>query len=242
MAYLSKLDLEEEINKLIEKIENELKNCNYDINKMVNIYETYILNLTKGLEESLEKNIAGYSLKEGRYVPLRFCNSINDILHYLHFYVLNDNITLQSMNIIDKKINESEEYSILYGKESDEARDIFNNLPSGKREDQIDVISFNNHIIIMAREIGHALTIDVQKENDNYRIYYFIPKTCNVEMVNNLRGVKKLDPNNYDSNDPTHGEFVVSKDELGKEIGNFIKMVPTDSDILEKKEINNPKM
>lgn len=238
MVFMTDLDVEEEFNELIEKIEEKIKNCNYDINKLISVYENDILNFSKGLEESLEKNIKGYNVKNGIYVPLRYCNTINDMLHYIHFYVLNDQKTLQSMNIVDKKLNESGVYSILYGNVSEEAKDIFDNLPNSKRENQIDVVSFNNHVIVMVRDVGHALTIDVQKENDNYRVYYFIPKTCNVEMTNNLRGVKKLDPDNYDLNDPTHGEFVVSKNELGKVVGDFIAMVPTDENVLE----TNPKL
>ena len=229
MTILSGLNVDDVFKEQFDKIEKKVKDCTFDIKKLKNIYENDILKFTVGLEESLEQNIHGHDIYKifGRYMPLKYCNTVNDMLHYLHFYVLNDDETLESMNVIDKKLNESEEWSILYGKESKEARDIYDNLPNGKREGQIDVVSFDNHVLLMIRDVGHALTIDVQtNEKDKYRVNYFIPKICNVNMVNELPGVKKVSENS----DTTHGEFEVEKENLGKEIANFISKVPTDAD------------
>ena len=44
--------------------------------------------------------------------------------------------------------------------------------------------------------IEKELYFEEKEENDNYRVSYFIPKVCNVGLVNNLKGVKKLDIEN----------------------------------------------
>lgn len=232
MLFLSRLDLEEEFNTRLNRIKSDIENCDFNINKLLFTYENDILRMSDNFEESLENNIHGFSLQETLFVPLRYCNTVNDMLHYVHFYVINNDKIMASMNLLDAKYED--EYNIggyrLYGRESAEARNIFNNLP--ENEARIDEVSFNNHILIMVRDRGHALSIDINKENDdNYRVSYFIPKVCNVDMVNSIKGVKKINPDYQDSFSSTHGEFVVKKDNLGTEIRDFITSVPTDRNI-----------
>ena len=232
MLFLSGLDLEEEFNELFDKIKDDIENCNYNLKKLESIYENDMLKMSENFEDSLEKYIKGDGLLNFVFVPLKYCNTINDMLHYLHFYVINNKNIISSMNVLEEKnINEySSEGYRLYGKESKEARDIFNNLPED--EDRIDEVSFNNHILLMVRGRGHALSIDIQTEDENnYRVSYIIPKVCNVEMVNKLKGVKKLDPNINNQNDSTHGEFICKKEYLVNEIIDFIKKTPTDDNL-----------
>ena len=238
MVFLSGLDLKEEFDEIVDKIEDKIKKCNYNIDKLIITYENDILKLTKGLEESVEKNIFAYSIKNGVYEPLKYCNTISDMLHYIHFYVLNDEITMQSMNIIDKKEISSDYCYTIYGKENDIAKKIYDNLPNIEEVD-IDLVSFDKHIIIIVRNVGHALTIDCQYENDNIRVSYFIPKVCNIEKVNKLIGVKKLDPSKNDYSSPTHGEFVVNRENVGRAISEFIKHVPTDDDIINERSLKD---
>lgn len=232
MVLLSGLDLEEEFDELHENILNDIKNCNYNINKLESVYENDFLRMTNGFEDSLEKNIFGYCNKEKIYIPLERCKTINDMLHYVHFYVMNNEDTFKNMNEIDvKKQDDKVEWMTykLYGKDTEIARDIFNKLP--ENEARIDEVSFDNHIILMVRDRGHALTIDVQNELDHYRVSYYIPKICNIDMVNSLKGISKVDPNKKSDFDSAHGEFVVDKSSVGDEINKLITSVPTDEDI-----------
>lgn len=232
MVLLSGLDLEEEFDELHENILNDIKNCNYNINKLESVYENDFLRMTNGFEDSLEKNIFGYCNKEKIYIPLEHCKTINDMLHYVHFYVMNNEDTFKNMDEIDVKNQDDEvEWMTykLYGKDTEIARDIFNKLP--ENEPRIDEVSFDNHIILMVRDRGHALTIDVQNELDHYRVSYYIPKICNIDMVNSLKGISKVDPNKKSDFDSAHGEFVVDKSSVGDEINKLITSVPTDEDI-----------
>lgn len=238
MLFLARLDLEEEFNELFDKIKQNVESSNYNIDKLTEVYENDILKMTDGFEELLEKYIGAYQEQMGQlYIPLKKCSTINDMLHYVHFCVVNSENTYKNMNLLDIKNEGKYEWLgyKLYGREDEVARDIFNNLPDG--ETAIDELSFNNHILLMVRDRGHALSIDAEKEeNDNYRVSYFIPKVCNVGLVNNLKGVKKLDIENSGPFSSTHGEFLSNKENIGRDINEFIRSVPTD-EYLEKNSI-----
>ena len=41
----------------------------------------------------------------------------------------------------------------------------------------------------MARDLGHALTIEIEIENTKAHVSYFILKVCNIDMINNLKRI-----------------------------------------------------
>lgn len=223
----------------IDFIEKEIQNCNYDMNKIMNVYEKYFYKMNIKLEKSLEENIFGNLLNTDIKKPLENCDSINDILHYLHFYMTNTNKMLNFVEKRESRKNDSNGQISIYGKEDTIAKKIYNDFPSDIFSDSIDIVSFNNHIMMMVRDVGHSLSINITYENNSARVEYFIPKVCNVEKVNELIGVKKLDPSVDKFFSSTTGEFIVSKDLLSKSIIEFIKNVPTDIDI---KPISNHKI
>ena len=231
MVLYSKLDLLEDFDEIFSSIEEDINNCKD--NELEEVYRNRILFLTPELVDSVKNNIVAGTSEESvsKYVPIKECRTVSDMLHYIHFYVSNNDKILKSVEQLDSKVINGEEIGVrLYGRENETAREIFNNLPTDEQE--IIEVSFKDHVLIMVRDRGHALTMDIQNEpNDNYRISYFIPKVCNINMVNNLKGVTKLDPLTGSIHDVTSGEFVAKKDELTMEINNFIKSVPTDDDI-----------
>lgn len=79
----------------------------------------------------------------------------------------------------------------------------------------------------MVRDLGHALTIEIMKQKEKYEVSYFIPKICNIIMVNKPKGVRKVD---YDSQ-YTRGAFDTIKAELASEIVKIIDGVPMDDDM-----------
>lgn len=83
---------------------------------------------------------------------------------------------------------------------------------------------------MMLRDFGHATTLDINIENDEAWIEYFIPKVCNYLMVNELPGVRKIDK----SSNWTKGTLRVKVSELGEYLNNFIKMIPTDDEMFIK--------
>ena len=136
------------------------------------------------------------------------------------------------MNLIEEKMVGEYDYEAyrLYGKDTEIARAIYDKLPDG--ETSIIEVSFAGHVLIMIRDRGHALSIDVQEENENCRVLYFIPKICNIEKVNKVKGVKKVTGDVSPIFGTTHGEFVCKQNEVGDELNSFIKSIPMDSDMV----------
>ena len=81
----------------------------------------------------------------------------------------------------------------------------------------------------MANGLGHALSMEITVAEEKARVEYFIPKICNVSMVNALPGINRV---NYDSYGAT-GVFETSPSLLPFEVVDFLTKVPTDKDIKE---------
>ena len=95
-----------------------------------------------------------------------------------------------------------------------------------------DMVAVNERkLLMMVRDRGHALTIEITLNLQTARIEYFIPKICNVDMVNNLPGINKV---NQDSVGAT-GILEIPISDLSNTLFSFISKVPMDSDMI----INN---
>lgn len=231
MLLIANFNIKEDFNEIFDRIKYNILDCNYNIDKLNFAYENFFLKMTNGFEDLLEKCIYGYNTWINLYEPLSKCNTINDMLHYVHFYVINNLELFQSMNLIEEKNNKSDWRAYrLFGRDTKFAREVFDNLPND--ETDVNVVSFNKHLLILIRDRGHALSIDIEEENNNdFRVSYFIPKICNIDKVNKLKGVKKIDSISKTRYDSTHGEFTCKKNELCEELDGFIKSVPTDDDM-----------
>lgn len=226
--------LKDVINNSINEYNEKLLNSNYDYDRLTRIYEECILKMTVGLEKELQKNLFGYNINRKEVESFEKCKTINDYLHAFHFYIVNNEKIFHSMPVIDRKINKDDEPIILFGKENDLSRDLFNKYPVELGTGEVDILSFDDHLLMMIRDVGHALSIDSTIENDNIRVSYFVPKSCNIEKVNKLKGVTKLDPLTSDMFSQTNGEFVCKKENFTSEIIDFISNAPTDIDAFSK--------
>lgn len=226
--------LKDVINNSLNEYNEKLLNSNYDYDRLTRIYEECILKMTVGLEKELQKNLFGYNINRKEVESFEKCKTINDYLHAFHFYIVNNEKIFHSMPIIDRKINKDDEPIILFGKENDLSRDLFNKYPVELGTGEVDILSFDDHLLMMIRDVGHALSVDSTIENDNIRVSYFVPKSCNIEKVNKLKGVTKLDPLTSDMFSPTNGEFVCKKEDFTSEMIDFISNVPTDIDAFSK--------
>lgn len=203
--------LKDVINNSLNEYNEKLLNSNYDYDRLTRIYEECILKMTVGLEKELQKNLFGYNINRKEVESFEKCKTINDYLHAFHFYIVNNEKIFHSMPVIDRKINKDDEPIILFGKGNDLSRDLFNKYPVELGTGEVDILSFDDHLLMMIRDVGHALSIDSTIENDNIRVSYFVPKSCNIEKVNKLKGVTKLDPLTSDMFSQTNGEFVCKK-------------------------------
>ena len=155
--------------------------------------------------------------------------SINEILHFIHSYIINNENILQSIPLIDKKENEFEYPINFRGVKSPVFFQLYQNFPTNIDVGWTDMVAINDRkMIMMVRDRGHALTIEITLNNDIARVEYFIPKLCNIEMINQLPGI--TNKVNEDSVGAT-GIIEVPINDLSTVLFNFISKVPTDNDM-----------
>lgn len=239
------MHIEEEIVSLLTRIYNNIDKCkhlsSYSKDEFENLYKTDITGMSDSLIENLNLNCSGYRVDNYPELYINDCKTINDLLHMFHTYIINNENIIQNMPILKNKEKNADEKITLYGKEEELANNIFFNIPDNLcLGGYTDILSLpaNNLIIMMIRDRGHALTIQIDtSDKNNLYIKYFIPKICNLDMVNNLPGVRKAKINQRF----TDGAFTTNAKELPIEIINFISSVPTDMDMDIDKE-NNAKI
>ena len=207
----------------INVLKQELIKCGYDFDKLIKFYNVFFANMSEQLVNSVGENCVGYSLF--RSIDLKEAKSINEILHIVHQTIINNQGILQSLPKIAEKKNYENYEIVLYGNENTAARSLYEAFPKELSCGWTDIVSLSNdRVIMMVRDRGHALSIEIEKENGMYYVRYFIPKICNIDMVNSLKGVNKV---TRDSK-YTVGVFETSLERLPFEIVDFISKVPTD--------------
>lgn len=206
-------------------LKSELLKVGYDFNKLSHFYNICLANMSEQLKNKIGENCVGYTIFSG--VSFNEAKSINELLHLMHQSIVNDETILHSMPQLGSKNNVFGYPITLYGLEKDISIDVYNNFPLDMDCGWTDIVSLENKIIMMVRDRGHALSIEIEKENDKYYVTYFIPKICNVDMVNKLRGVTKVKNNSK----YTVGMFETTEENLPVELYDFIGKVPMDSDM-----------
>jgi len=211
--------------KYFTALKSELLKFGYDFNKLSNFYQVCLSNMREEFVNKVGENCVGYTMFNG--VSFNEAKSINELLHLMHQSIVNDETVLQSMPKLDVKNNDFGYPITFYGVEKKLSKKIYDNFPMNMDCGWTDIVSLENKIIMMVRDRGHALSIEIEKENDKYYIKYFIPKICNVDMVNNLRGVTKVNSNSKYA----VGIFQTTEENLPFQLYDFIDKVPMDSDM-----------
>lgn len=189
-------------------------------------YKSSISELSEDVINLVGENCVGYLLVKG--VSLSKCSTVNELLHVMHQTIINDERIFDSMPKISNKTNDFDYPIYLCGQDNELGQEIFNNIPLNLDIGYTHILSLNeNKVLLMVRDRGHALTIDISRDNDKFYVNYFIPKICNINMVNSIKGVRKV---NSDSNFTT-GVFETDKNNIADSIVNLIESVPMDSDI-----------
>lgn len=211
---------------LEQTIKSSFYSCGLDINKLKLFYQKFISNMEPNFIDSVKSTCKGYAFNE--ISAVNEASSINEYLYFMHSYIVNNDTILKSLPLICEKKND-QEYSIsLRGNRNPIFEQLFVMFPSSLDCGITDMVIIDDRkLIIMVRDRGHALSMEVSLNNDIARIEYFIPKLCNIEMINRLPGVNKV---NKDSVGAT-GVMEVKISDLPKTLFSFISMVPTDLDM-----------
>lgn len=213
-------------------LENTIKNnfysCGFDIIKLKKFYNCFISNMSMEFINSVKNECVGYTLFDGT-ASIEMAVSINELLHFIHSYVVNNDNILQSIPLLNQKNNKYNYPISLRGVEVSTFEQLFEQFPIDLDVGWTDMVIINEKkLIMMVRDRGHALTIEITLNNDMARIEYFIPKLCNIDMINKLSGVNKV---NKDSIGAT-GAIEIPINALSETLIDFISKVPMDSDMV----------
>lgn len=212
--------------KLIKSYKIELEKIGADYGKLKAFYQACFSNMSEKLIDYTNSNCIGYT---SNFIELNKASTINELVHLLHSELINSGFFYKSFPSLEEKQN-FEGYTIsLRGNQNDMAKSIYDNLQTQISLGPTDIISFNDKsVYMMIRDRGHALTIEVEKNNDRYKVNYFIPKICNAMMVNRLKGVTKVD------NNSKYTKGVFETDNLSEDIISLIEGVPMDDDMFKE--------
>ena len=213
--------------KLEQTIKEELYSCGIDYYKLKLFYKKNISGISLNFTNLIKQNCVGYKLEKSNLIG--YSTTINEVLHYLHSYIMNDENLLESILISHSKVNDFNNVIALRGKNVDIFKDLYDKFPCDINVGITDMVVVNdNKLLIMIRDVGHALTFEITVNEKVCEINYFIPKICNAHMVNLLPGVNRVNENSLGA----IGKFNVSVDELPNTLYNFIKKVPKDDDLV----------
>ena len=217
--------------KRIKELEKEIKkayySCGLDINKLRKFYKIYITNMESTFINEVKSTCVGYSIFNNP--PVDMANTINEFLHLMHSYILNNENILQSIPSIAQKTNNYDYQITLRGISTPFFNQLFKLFPNDLNIGWTDIVCLSDKkSLIMIRDIGHASTIEITLNNNIARLEYFIPKICNIDMVNKLQGINKVNENSVGAT----GVIETEINNLPTVLFDFISKVPTDEDII----------
>ena len=227
--------LQDVFNAYFDKSKNELSELGYGSKheSLIKIYHKIFADIKPDLIEKAKQTFGGYKVQGGMEAIPTLMNdvgTINELLHITHSSIINDDKLLQSMPILGTKTNSFDYNIVLYGEENEVSKKIFENFPLDLDVGYTDIVSMKDRTLMMVRDRGHALTIDINSsDKDIVDVTYFIPKICNLDMVKALKGINQngISPNG------ASGFYVSKYEDISENIFDFISKVPTDMDMPE---------
>lgn len=209
---------------------NSFYSCGFDIDKLKLFYHKFISNMEEDFVNSVKGECMGHLLY--RNLPVEKISSINELLHLIHAYVVNNESILEAVPLINEKYNNNEEKVSLRGVRNSIFENLFMLFPKDLDCGITDMVIINDKkFIMMIRDLGHALSMEITLNGNVARVQYFIPKLCNIEMINNLPGINKVNENSVGAT----GVIEVAIESLPSTLFSFISKVPTDADIVSNK-------
>lgn len=209
-----------------ETMDNFYK-CGFDIEKLKHFYREHVSNMELDFINSVKRECVGYSF--GGSSSVAKASTINELLHFLHSYITNNENIFEVIPLVDEKQNDYEYPLYLRGVISPVFKSLFDHFPLDLDCGYTDFVGVSeDKLLMMVRDRGHALSIEITLKDKVVRLEYFVPKLCNMEMINNLPGINKVTAESIGAT----GVFEVPIENLQEELYRFISMVPTDMDMV----------
>ncbi len=223
---------EEFVNKIFKNLNRRIENFNYRYDSVNDFFNKYYADISDNIVNKVNEECFGYSSWQGIYDIIPNCKTINETLHTIHSYIFQTEFVYEDIPNISEKELEQNSKVFLKGVPSSLATMIYDNLPNELSADFVYVLSVNEkQVFIMARDIGHALTIDVSLNDNKVLVKYYIPKVCNIEMAKKLRGINKIRSFDDNTTEWATGSFECSLEDFTTTFNDFILSVPTDKDM-----------
>ncbi|MBR0468068.1 hypothetical protein IJJ53_04210 [Candidatus Saccharibacteria bacterium] len=185
----------DDINDRLAAIKQDVVESGADFSKLSAVYQRDFSDMSESFVRQVQEQNKGYYLWRDPHSLGQKAKSINEILHLIHSSIVNDENILQSLPILAKNESNYEPGVTLYGT-PETFNPIAKDIYDGFKDDpyaMADIVSIKDRILMMVRDSGHALTVDIQKDSDGkYYVKYFVPKICNVDKVNRLPGVRHV--------------------------------------------------
>lgn len=173
--------------------------------------------------ESVKTNIKGYY--SASKPPVEEVHTVNEFLHLMHSAIVNDEKIYNAFPVVSQITNDYN-YPVSYrGELSPAFSNLFSQFPKELDVGWTDLLCVSeNRLIMMVRDRGHALTMEITISGSTAIVDYFVPRILDKEMVSNLPGVNKFN----ESFAGTTGKFTVPVNDLPNSIYTFISMVPNE--------------
>ena len=218
-------------NDMIKKINEYINSPSFDILLKKDYYsflkfiDKYITDMRTSFVYSIKKGFFGDYLDYGYGVIMP--NTINEFLHYIHSFVINNDKIYKDINILKNK-DTDDRVIYLRGIETMIGNALYNKiLLSCIDSSIIDIINLDNKIIIMARDLGHSTLIEIDTlDLNNIYVKYFIPKNTDREKTGLLKGI------NENNNEFATGNFKTNVDNLTNDISTLMLNIPRDRGVI----------
>lgn len=229
------LKIDTKIDSIKDHINKEITDNGYSIGNLSEIYKSNISNMKKELVDYVNEHIHGALLIKDVEGVLDNVDTYNELLHFMHRYVETDDDMYEKLPLWGR--DNLNMHHRAYGRKNALAESLFYYLSENISKNRVDIygnmvggnddfMMFSNgdNIKLLIRDSGHSTFIDMITDSDKVLVNYNIPKTINVEAINGLPGVRKINHNDKFAT----GQFEVDKSNLNNYISDFITKIPTD--------------
>ena len=205
-----------------------------DLNRIGAFYNNYLSGMRLPFITAVQGSLVGYTFFGQGLVEQAV--TVNELMHFMHSYIVNNENLLESIPAIGEKSNAYNYPITLRGVDSPVFRNLLDQLPNELDIGWTDMVAVSDRkMLMMVRDRGHALTIEITLNAKGARMEYFIPKICNVRMVNELPGLfNPVDKNSVGAT----GAIETSLEELPNTLYDFISRVPMDHDMEDEQKMS----
>lgn len=231
-------NLRDKKNLLIDKFKVDIAHSEFNFTQLAKVCKEDVAYMDPEFIKTVNTEIIGYYIYKNFDSVLAQVKTLNELLHLVHTYVQSDELFYETLPKWGEVREERIEYDA-YGEKTEYSSQIFNAVSAVLKVEQIDALgnkvspidqmhlySLDNKTQLLIRNYGHALSIEVDTSNPiAAMVRYSIPKPINIEIINKLPGVRKIENDEWIG---TSGSFELPYDHLGSEIANFILKIPTD--------------